>query len=316
MKFPNSSFDVVNRINRPNTLNNVYLEQYFINGGSFVDPYAISSVHIFPVPQGNSQRKYLQLSSGAADFGLVKEDSFTGSGLYLFAPSGSNLVTADSFNSSHYDTAVSGSFSGIYRISTGRYGIVLRPDGEYTRNGLLSGNGASAVGSYYDLWTVKNTSTSKWQLYIREFTLHTDIFIGIAEPLMVRSKNRLNTTRLKSGSKIDLKISTELEVENKNISDDIKELFRHSVIDSAAMRIIKINEDDYNAAPFVEVSGFSDTSGSIRVDSCDTILYLFDTTNITTVSGINKIPGIYQLQVHYNLLNEIVYSDKFSFVIE
>lgn len=310
MIFPNgNSIVVTGRHNRPTTLGKTFLEVYFTNDGTYADPYQISSVHVFAVSSGRTSDIFLDLTAGSTAYGLVSPTAELSSGKFVFRPSGTSEITDDSFLVSSYDGDPT-TASGIYRISTGRYGVVLQADGSSVVGGSTVGNGASAVADYYDIWTVKMTAASDWQTVINRFHLFSDSFITITEPFKLNAKVGLITKKFNNGEIKDLVLPVDLTVLNRSVDDDILSLFHHSVIDNAQLYIQKKQEK----APWLDVSGYSDTSGSILVDSNDTIRFLFDTTALTSLVG--GAVGLYSVQAKFTILNETYISDKLTFRVD
>jgi hypothetical protein len=314
MKFPNSyDITVVGRHNRPGVLNNTFLEMYFMNNGQYQTPYAISAVWVFPVPSSASAGEYLDLSAGSSNYGLVTSSSEIDYCQYKWTGSGTTpetLLSSYSFAASGY-TGDSSQSRYIWRISEGRLGVVLDPDASAIINETLVDNQVSSIGEYYDIWQVKMTSTSDWTTYIGKFELFNDNFIFVTEPLNLKVKSRLDTPRVNEGSIIDLEIPVDITVAGHTTSEDIKTLFNHSVVDNAQIEIQRVVDN----APWIEVSGYSDTSGSVRVDSNDTIKFLLDTTTLSTVTGVGTAAGIYKVRAKFTILNETFVTDQFSLIV-
>lgn len=311
MIFPNSQNVTVNgRHNRPTTLGKSYLEIYFTNDGTYVDPVQISSVHIFATPSNATADSFLDLSAGSSSYGLITSGSELSSGLFVFRPSGTDNTTHAGFNKELYDgTDISA--SAIYKISTGRYGVTLQPDASSFVGNATTSSLVSSVGTFYDIWTVKLTASSDWQTFINCFSLFNDRYIAVTEPIKMAVRTTMITKQMRNGEVRDLVIPNTIRVVNDNLPTDIQNLFSHSVIDNASVRIQKKQERE----TWLDVSGFADTSGTVIVDSADTIRFLLDTTGtgFTTLNG--GAPGIYAVQAKFTILNETFYSEKLTLQI-
>lgn len=331
-----NNFTVVDRHNRPTTMDRVALRAFFINDGIQVDPYAISGVSIFKRADSGS----ILTPSGVA-MGLVKQTPFM-----QFA--NTNWTTGDlitdvndsAFAATNYDPtgtdncqligtpaiASCQSVSGIYRASgvDGEFVVVL--DGGIGLssmfngyNGTLIGNGASAVEDYIDVWTVKLSQTSDWQVLINDFQLFGDTFFSITQPMIFTARTSLATKHVQLGSKIKLTLPTEVTVENKDIDSSITNIFKQTAVTNAGLEIVKLN-DDVTLASRVTVSSFADTSGSTDVTSDNTILFNWDTSQLQSILNEKSDPagaamGTYSVQVKYTLVDEIIYSPRFPLIV-
>ena len=330
-----NNITVVDRHNRPQVDQKVLIRTYFVNDGQYVDPYAVSSVHIFDRAYNLSPSTVLNSSGTVAS-------STTDLAKMVFAPSGTGVVATDAtFGTpvSSYtgvipagadaDDACSG-VSGVYRMGLGEFACVL--DGGAGSN--LSGtdhngdriqNTTSAAGRYVDVWTVKMFSDSDWTTYINSFELFDNTVLSLTEPLLLRAKNKLFNKRVTLGSKVDLKIGTEITVENENIDENVKNIFKQSVITSATV-VIKKHNEDANLPSRVTVVSATDvaTTRPTQLTSDNTIIYSFDTTADLTsgnptsldVSELGSKTGTYSLQVEYNLLSEKIVSPMMYFIVK
>lgn len=311
MKFPNDqNVDVVGRHNRPGVLNKSYYEMYFMNNGAFVDPVQISAVHVFPVPAAASSGAYLDLSAGSTTYGLVTQATEGLSAVYKWTGSGTSYTSSVAFDPSAY-TGAAAQGRYIWRIGTGRYGVVLDPDASSILSGVLTGNMASSVGEYYDMWMVQMTEGSDWKTYINKFELFNDVFITFTEPPRVSARARIENPKVYQGSVVEIAVPVDISIGGFPSDQDKLNLFNGSIIDSAQVQIRKV----VDGAPWVEVSGYSDTSGLVRVDSMDTIRLLVDTTTWPSITGLGTAAGVYKVRVKFTILNETHVSDELSFII-
>ena len=227
------------------------------------------------------------------------------------------FTSSTAFNTSNYSTGA----SGIYKLGTGQYAVVL--DGSLDQSGIYLGatiaNEASAVNNYIDVWTVKMVQGSEYAVYINEFKLFDDTLYSLTQPLLLQTINKLRNKYVKLGSKIDLMVNTEFNLGNKDIDSSIKNLFKDSVIVNPSIQIIKLN-DDYTLPARVTVSAFADTSAYTDVTSDNTILFNWDTTALYTHPSVmngtyGSLTGAYQIQVKYSVLNQVILSDYLNLIV-
>ena len=311
MKFPNDQdIDVVGRHNRPGVLNKAYLEMYFMNNGAFVDPYQISAVHVFQVPAAASSGQYLDLTAGSDTYGLVTQATEGLSALYKWTGSGTSYTSATEFNASAY-TGATAQGRYIWKIDTGRYGVVLDPNASSILSGVLKENMASSVGDYYDIWQVKMTEGSDWKSYINRFELFNDVFITFTEPPRISARASLAKHKVYDGSIIELTIPVEIILGGFPSEQDKLNLFNGSIIDNAQVQIRKV----VDGAPWIDVSGYSDTSGTVRVDSTDTIRLLVDTSTWSSITGVGTSTGVYKVRAKFTILDQTIVTDQFTFIV-
>jgi hypothetical protein len=232
----------------------------------------------------------------------------------------SSVLTANSsFDSSNYTPATTA--SGIYKLGTGQYSVVLDGGlnlvGRYLNTAVP--NQASATTTYIDVWTVKMFAGSEYAVYINEFKLFDDTLFTTTQPLLVTTTNKLRNKNVKLGSKIDLTISTEFNIGNKDIDSSIKNIFKDSVITNPAIQIVKLN-DDYTLPARVVVSSFANTSSLVDVTSDNSILFSWNTENLYTLPAIaagtfGPLTGVYQIQTKYNVLNQTIFSDYLNLIV-
>jgi len=307
---------IVDRGNRPNVSQRVGLRAFFINDGAYVDPFEISSVQLF-----KRDDTYSPLTVVGSD-GLVSSTP-----LMTFGASGQTETTNSNFDSSNYVPAVTA--SGIYRVGTGDYVVVL--DQTLALSGFdtntqteVAASSLSAVDDYVDLWTVKLNSASKYQVITNEFRLNEDTFFAFTEPLLLTTSNKLMNKHVRLGEVVDLKVSTETTVQNQNLSQSVQNIFKDSVITSATMEIKKVNQDLNFDGPFT-VSSFTEsaataTSQPVTITKENTIIMSFDTTKLKDLSSFTNgtfgsLTGTYSVQVKYTLLNETIISPLYYLTV-
>lgn len=307
-----NNYSVVDRHNRPGVLQRVALRSFFVNDGQYQDPYEISSVSIFKLTSNTSPSTILD-SSNQVDVSLASAVI-----LMQFANSATETTNAI-FNASNYTPAATA--SGIYKLGTGQYAVVL--DGTLNLSGVFNGakieNQASTVTDYIDVWTVKMVPASEYAVYINQFKLNDDTLFTLTQPILLQTTNKLRNKYVKLGSKIDLMISTEFNLGNKDIDSSIKNIFKDSVIVEPAIQIVKLN-DDYTLPSRVTVSSFANTSATVDVTSDNTMIFNWDTNALYTLPSVlngtfGPLTGAYQIQVKYSVLNQTIYSDYLNLIL-
>lgn len=310
MKINNNT--VVDRSNRPGVLQRVALRTLFLNDGSYTDPYAISSVTVFRLVDNTSPSSLLT-SGSLLDITIASATVLMG-----FANS-STLTSNSAFSSTNYTPGTTA--SGIFKLNTGEYAVVL--DGSVALSGGYEGtrieNRASSVDSYIDIWTVKFSSNGGWNLVINQFNLYDDTFFAITEPLLIKARTVLTNKKVQLGSKVDLVFNTDLTISNRNIGTSIKNIFKDSVLLNPQLRIYKGN-DDNNLPSRVEVSGYSDTSALIDVTADNTLVFNWDTNNLSTLSAVlagtfGPLTGAYYAQLKYTILNQTIVTDPMALIV-
>ena len=288
MKFGTAT--VVERHQRPGTLQRVLLRNNFIVNGTYQDPYDISSCVLFRAEANVSPSSVLDNS------GLV---------------SGTPIYTWDQEYFAGAASAYNGGAGfadGIWTVDVGQKAVVI--DGV---NSVISN---LAAGRYIEIWTVKMTAGSNYQTFINEFELFQDSVITTTENVLLRTKTRLVPNRLRLGEVVNLKVGTEVTVQNKSLSQSIRNMFNQSVISDAQFLIKKHNLDS-NLPAWVTVLDYSDTSGSMSITSDNTMLYLFDTTVLTdgSITDLGAGTGTYSVEAKYTILGETIISPMMHFTV-
>ena len=322
--------EVVDRNSRPQVQSRVMLRAFFLNDGQYQDPYAISSVHVFKRTETLSPSTVLDSSTQ-----IVASES-TSNAAMVFGPSSNGIVGEDtSFNETNYTGNVVAvtppllpdctGASGIYKLNTGEFAVVLNGISASSlsgidQNGDPIANTASQATRYVDIWTVKLTQGSDWKVYINDVELFDDTFFSVTEPLLLRSKNKLANRQVVNGSKVDLKIGTEVTVENKNIDSSVKNIFKSALITSATIQIQKVNEDPSLPGRYDIVDAPVD-----YVTADNTLIYSFDTdSTLKSGDGITGFEedkrgtkrGTYAVKVTYNMISEKIVSPWMYFIVK
>lgn len=311
-----NNIQVNDRQNRPAVLEKVGLQVFFLQDGQYTDPYQISAVSVF------SRFSNLDPSSVLNETTQLIDQAVSGGILMNFCNSAS-LTTDPSFDPSNFTGGQTA--SGIFRTGTGKYVVVL--DGSISQTGKINLYGADQTitsqvdktGDYIDVWTLKMAQASELQSVVNEFTLRKGGFTVVTEPLMFKAKTRLVNNKVTLGSKVDLKVATNIVVENTLIDEGIKNLLRDNVITSGALEIVKINEAA-NLPAKVTVSSFSDTSALIQMSADNVMIFTWDTNSLTThpqvASGnFDSTRGVYAIRAKYSLFSETLVTEPMYLTI-
>ena len=287
-----NNIPVTPRFNRPSPTGKTLLEFQYLKGGVYTDPYEIVSVHIFQDTNLEDSSNWLDLSANSATYGLIA-DSLQVSALAKFQVSSAESNYAAGNNR-------------IFKRDTGKFGVVLEEGMSWTDASSTSRTFTDApAAKYWDIWTVKDVSGGALTTYIHQFELFFDSIISLTEPLMVTTSQRLVQKYINKNSKTDLHITSSHTVTNSNITSEVKNIFNNTILNNAAIRIIKLKDDTSTGAPYEEVLAW--TSTGVTVNSDDTIIYGWDT--------LNQAVGTYELQVSSTFLDQNVMSDKFNLVV-
>jgi hypothetical protein len=308
-----NNINLSDRNNRPMVLSKVGLQAFFISDGEYTDPYEISAVTIF-----QASSNFYPSSVLNSDTQLIDTSAVSGLILMNFANSSSDVDNA-AFNPSGYSQTIS-TTSGIYRVGVGKYVVVL--DGTINSSGVIKfdglnrvvKNGASSAGDYIDVWTITWGAGSLPQTVINNFSLQErNRPVILTEPLMLKLKSRLVNSKVSLGTKVDLKIATNVHVENKLIDESIKEFLRDSVITSGSIQIEKINENEYLPS-HVTVSSFADTSSLVSITADNVMLFSWDTSLLSThpqmlLGNFGSIRGVYSIKAKYTVFDETLVTE-------
>tara|TARA_R110002167_G_scaffold204332_1_gene408362 strand:- start:12 stop:905 length:894 start_codon:yes stop_codon:yes gene_type:complete len=291
-----TNYTVTARFNRPSPTDKTMLEFMYLKNGTYTDPGTVRSVHIFKDTQYGVADNWLDLSATSDRYGLVATAS-NASALIVF----SGTAVESSYNDNPSPK--------VFKRSDGRFAIILEDiipwfdadDGSaktyYTSSTSL------ITGKYWDIWTIEDNGTSS--TYVHSFEFFNDNVISLTEPLMVTTSQRLVQKYINKNSKTDLHITSEHTVNNSNITPEVKNIFNSTILNNAAIRIIKLKDDTSTGAPYEEIQSW--TSTGVNINSDDTIIYNWNT--------VAQEVGTYELQVSSTFLNQNIMSDKFNLVV-
>ena len=303
-----NSIDVIDRHNRPGVLQKVMLRTFFVNSGDYVDPYEISAVTVHTRASNSNPSSILTSANVVSALPLMG-----------FGVSDTTDITGPAFATSNYSPGTTA--SGIFRLARGEYAVVL--DGSLALsgqdvNGSTIGNDASTAGTYIDVWTVKLTAGSPYQVFINTFELFNDTFMSVTEPLLLTASIRLGNKYITLGSKEDLRIGTDITIANKGIASEVKNIFKDAAITSAMVQIRKLNEGD-DLAPYT-VSGYADTSSTVKISADNTVTFLWDTGLLNSIASnssgaMGNSVGNYGVRLKFNVLNQTVVSPEMPVIV-
>lgn len=304
-----NTYTVVKRYNRPSILLKTLLETYFTNNGTYFDPQTVSAAWILPDTNQTNGSPDVYIDRSVTAIGTSAYGKLNAYGLSAVVASydvsnfsGDSLAPVSSYSG----VATSGA-SAIYSAGVGHVAIVA--DGvafpSYSSLGISD-------GKWFDVWLIKDFSTvdasAGWKLYWNKFETFNDRIITFTEPYQITSHSKLQNRYIQLSSIPTLRITTEQFVANKNMSQDLKTIWRDGCVDSAEIRIRKRNPETTGTITNIEPSSGAFTSSGVDVSSEDTILYTWNT------SGESK--GDYIVQVRYTLLEQTFVSEEFSLVLQ
>jgi len=305
------------RYNSPPVLSQVGLRVFFIQDGEMFDPYQISAVSLFKSSTNYDPSSVLDQTNE-----LISPNA---SSYILMNFANSSVDTSNiAFNPSSYVRSTTA--SGIYRLNKGEYCVVL--DGGVNLSGVLNlfgankvlANACSSTGEYIDIWTVRLFQNTDLETIINTVNLKRGNIFTITQPLMLKTSNRLYQNRITLGSKVDLKIETLVNVENRDISEAMKNVFRDSIVTSPQIEIIKVNEEK-NLPARVTVSSFTETSGLVSISPENTLIFNWDTNQLSGLPEVangtfGSLNGVYYVRVKYNLINQTIVSPPMHLTVD
>jgi len=311
-----NNINVSDRHSRPVVASRVGLQAHFLSDGEYVDPFEISAVTIY------------------ARSGNLYPSSLLASSDNLLDPTLSSLILMNFHNyeantsSVYYDASnfAEGS-DGIFKTGVGKYIVVLDGRANSDQIGLINlndidteiQNSVSATGDYLDAWTIRMYENSDLQVVFNDFSLRKGGFTVVTEPLMVKSKSRLVNSKITLGSKVDIKVATDIHVENTTIDSSIKNLLRETLISNTSIEIQKYN-DAITLPARITVSSFADTSASVQVVGDNVMILTWDTNELSThpellAGNFGSIQGVYCIRAKYDILNQTIISDPMYLMI-
>ena len=292
-----NGYSVVKRYNRPSILLRTQLEMYLTNNGTYFDPDDISACYILPDTGTTNGSPDADINRTASDVGTPAYGKLNDVGLSAVVATyeGSALE-------SEYNPDLGENVSSIFSADQGKYTIIA--DGthfpEYSSLGISD-------GKYFDAWLVRDFSatdaSSGYKLYWNQFTVFNDRVVTFTEPYQITTKSKLTQKYIELSSVVTLRVTTDTFVANRNMSRDLKEIFRDSILTNGEIRIRKRNP--YTSG---EISTVLDwTSEGVDISSDNTLLYTWNT------AALEK--GDYIVEVKYQVLEQTFYSDEFSLVL-
>ena len=290
------NYTVIRRYNRPNVTSKTLLELFLANNGTYFNPDAVSAVFILPDTTRTNGSPEIYINRQTSDIGTEAYGLLNATGLSSVVSHYDISCTTTGSTPDSPDVYVDSGIaaSAIYTQSTGNLAVI--GDG-------VAFPDLSTIGNYFDIWMIKDFSGSTYRLYWNKFTLYQDRVISYTEPYQITARNKLSQKYIPLGSKINLRVNTEHFVANKNISQDLKTIWRDSVLSDAWVQIRRRNPQTTGEMTTIVAW----TQVGVNVTSEDTIMYLWDTDG--------QVRGDYTVQVAYDLLEQTIYSEEFSVVL-
>jgi len=318
--------ELTERFNRPSVAGKVALRAMFLNDGQYQDPYDISACTVF-TKLANATPDTIVNSDG-----IIKSDQPISSVLMSFGVSGEAGTEHDgqpgrttSENPLWVSSGLYGPepyASGIYQTGTGQYvavldGSIALSGGYNMHSGFFEGttveNGASSVQDYIDVWTVKMTATSEYQLFINEFRLDNDAWVSLTQPLLLSTSNRLVNKHVTLGSIVNLKVTTDLTVQNRDLDSSVRNIIESYGIDNAFFKIQKVNEGTTSLPSLETVFDYRNVD---QITSDNTMIYSFNVDNwLTTAALQGGGVGTFALTASYTFLGETIKTKPLYFTI-
>ena len=179
--------------------------------------------------------------------------------------------------------------------------------------GFTVANGASAVQEYIDVWTAKMTATSEYQLFINEVRLDNDAWISLTQPLLLSTSNRLVNKHITLGSIVNLKVTTDLTVQNRDLDSSVRNIIESYGIDNAFFKIQKVNEGTTSIPSLETVFDYRNVD---QITSDNTMIYNFNVDNWMATAGLSGGDvGTFALTASYTFLGETFKTKPLYFTI-
>jgi hypothetical protein len=316
-----NNYVVVKRYDRPSPNSKAYLEFLFVKDGILQDPYQVCSVHIFPDSSNGDITAFVDSELGSPTYGEIEVSSANASASFIFTNTTGGSQDPDPQNALDPSAYTPGTnASGIYKIGDGHFAVVLTPNEQYYDwyGTAAASNGASAIGNYLDVWTIVATPGSLAKTFVNQFELFNEGAFALTELPLITITHEMKNKYIPVGSNERLKITTEYSTENRRTDQELTSLLQDSgLLSDVQMKITKLNESP-DLTSRVVIQDFSDTSGSINMNTENVISYLWDTGNITAKDSediLGGTRGIYEVQIKYNVFTETRYSPRFTVAV-
>jgi hypothetical protein len=308
-----NNITVSERHQRPSFAGLTILRANVVRDGQYVDltEAQVSSVNLFKKAANLSPSTVLEASTGLLA-ASAQEDA-----IWRWVAS-STFHTESDFARNDDISA-----SSIFELGNGRFAVVLNGADDVSSQlvdgtviGSLTQLSAEPASTYIDVWTMKLTAAGEWQTFINETQFFQGNNVIITQPLLVNPRHQLYNKNIYLGEKVNLKVGSEVTIENKDIDQETKNVLRAGLITSGSMEIKKHNEDS-NLPAWVTVSGHADTKNLVDVTSDNTFVFELDTSILTSgeVADLGNGTGTYSVRVKYNILTETYISPMMYFTV-
>ena len=306
---------VSERNQRPSFDSRTILRSYFMRDGGYIEMDSsalVMDVHLFKMAQNTSPSSVLDATTG------LVTDSAAAEAVWRWDLSGGGALLFQN----QFDPTTSISCSSVYTVGDGQLATILNGVNDVSstlRDGTViaasSVLSSQPAGRYIDVWTVKLCEACDWQTFINETEFFQGNAVTLTEPLLFSTKERLYNKKIKLGSVENLKIGTEIIINNKSISDSMKNTLKSGLITSGSMQIVKHNDVDQTLAPRYNFKEFFQTEGSVSVTSDNTFVYKLDTNTLVGIDAMGTAVGTYTVQLKYNILDETILSPLMYFTV-
>tara|TARA_R100000008_G_scaffold57708_2_gene35713 strand:+ start:3071 stop:3904 length:834 start_codon:yes stop_codon:yes gene_type:complete len=275
---------------------------FFTNNGTYFSPFGVSACYILPDTSITNGSPDVYINRTVSDigtpaYGRLTEYALLSAVVATFDVSNGGKLL-DELDYSPDTSAASGIYSGTNSKLT-----VIADGAAFPSFSSLG----ISDGKWFDVWLIKDFETvdasAGWQLYWNKFETYQDRIISFTEPFQITAKNNLTQKYIQLSSIETLRVTTDVFLANRNMTEDEKNVWRQSSLTNAEIKISKRNPN--TTGLITQVIPW--TSIGVEVTSNNTILFNWDTRSLSK--------GDYTVQVRYTLLEQTFVSEEFSLVL-
>jgi len=360
VSFAEGGYEYTDRNNHPTATQRVGLEASFYNQGERVSPYSISGVTLFSkndFPDTKSvlgsdglisssvtanQIKY-HWHTPSGEGGLNSPEGAVGSVFYGDEPADASTVYWLQHGSQEYGVNIGDEGNFVVLLEGQKDGDSIASTYDFHGSEISISNTATAAGEYFDVWTVQLTKDQPYTSFIfPSFTLYYNTWYGLSEPLNITTSHRLLTKKITNNSIVDIKISSEFTVHNKNIDDSLKSILKDITFTNLGFQLQKVIDNPIEGTEPIlsifpegnnpESNDWSTTTNSypntvklesINVGSDNTINIPMDFRKVGGASitgGVKQrmgyqMKGTWRVRVKYDLVRERLVSPWMYFIV-